>query len=147
VANTRGEIAGAASTGPDGSYRLSQLAEGQYTLVVAAAAYAPLAEQVVVEEGELVTRDVELPASGAVTGTVLVADGTGPFAGAEVTLTNEVGTEIAAATADPDGNFTLSDVPSGRYTLVAGGYRPGVATLAAGNGRTRQADITLTLPE
>jgi hypothetical protein len=30
---------------------------------------------------------------------------------------------------------------------VAGGYRPGVATLSAGNGRTRQADITLTLPE
>jgi len=25
-----------------------------------------------------------------------------------VTLTNEVGTEIAATTADPDGNFTLT---------------------------------------
>jgi Carboxypeptidase regulatory-like domain len=147
VANARGEIAAAATTGPDGSYRLSQLAEGQYTLVVAAAAYAPLAGQVAVEEGELVQHDVELPASGRVIGTVLSADGDQPFAGAQVTLTNEVGTEIAATTADPDGNFTLSDVPSGRYTLVAGGYRPGVATLPAGNGRTRQADITLTLPE
>jgi hypothetical protein len=38
-------------------------------------------------------------------------------------------------------------VPSGRYTLVAAGYRPGVATLPAGNGRARQADITLTLSE
>jgi len=37
VANGRGEIAGAVTTGADGSYRLSQLAEGQYTLVVAAA--------------------------------------------------------------------------------------------------------------
>src|ERR1700759_3993738 len=50
-ANARGEIAGATTTGPDGSYRLSQLAEGQYTLVVAAAAYAPRAEQVAVGDG------------------------------------------------------------------------------------------------
>ena len=147
VANGRGEIAGTATTAADGTYRLSQLTEGQYTLVVAAAAYAPLAAQVAVEEGELATRDVELPASGRVVGTVLTADGDQPFPGAEVTLTNEVGTEVAAATAAPDGSFTLSDVPSGRYTLVASGYRPGVAALPAGNGRTRQADITLTLPE
>src|ERR1700761_5940423 len=147
VANTRGEIAGAVTTGSDGTYRLSQLAEGQYTLVVAAAAYAPLAEQVTVEEGELARHDVELPASGRVVGTVLTADGDQPFPGAEVTLTNEVGTEIAAATVGQDGSFALSDVPPGRYTLVAGGYRPGVASLPAGNGRTRQADITLTLPE
>ena len=147
VANARGEIAGAVTTGSDGTYRLSQLAEGQYTLVVAAAAYAPLAEQVAVEEGELARHDVELPASGRVVGTVLTADGDQPFPGAEVTLTNEVGTEIAATTAGQDGSFALSDVPSGRYTLVAGGYRPGVASLPAGNGRTRQADITLTLPE
>ena len=147
VANGRGEIAGAVTTGADGSYRLSQLAEGQYTLVVAAAAYAPLAVQVTVEEGELVQHDVELPASGAVVGTVLTADGTQPFPAAQVTLTNEVGTEVASAAAGADGRFTLSDVPSGRYTLVASGYRPGVAALAAGNGRTRQADITLTRPE
>jgi uncharacterized protein YfaS (alpha-2-macroglobulin family) len=147
VANGRGEIAGAVTTGADGSYRLSQLAEGQHTLVVAAAAYAPLAAQVTVEEGELVQHDVELPASGAVVGTVLTADGTQPFPAAQVTLTNEVGTEVASAAADADGRFTLSDVPSGRYTLVASGYRPGVASLAAGNGRTRQADITLTRPE
>ena len=146
VANGRGEIAGAVTTGADGTYRISPLAEGQYTLVVAAAAYAPLAEQVAAEDGELVQHDVELPASGRVAGTVLTADGDEPFAGARVSLTNEAGTEIAAATADPDGHFALSDVPPGRYTLIASGYRPGVALLPAGNGRTRQAaDITLSL--
>ena len=146
VANGRGEIAGAVTTGADGTYRLSQLAEGQYTLVVAAAAYAPLAVQVAVEEGELVQHDVELPASGRVTGMVLTAAGDQPFAGAQVTLTNEVGTEVAAATAGADGQFALSDVPSGRYTLIASGYRPGVASLPASDGRAQQADITLSLP-
>ena len=135
VANGRGEIAGAVTTGADGSYRLSQLAEGQYTLVVAAAAVrAARGAGDAVEEGELVQHDVELPASGAVAGTVLTADGTQPFPAAQVTLTNEVGTEVASAAADADGRFTLSDVPSGRYTLVASGYRPGVAALAASNG-------------
>jgi len=147
VANGRGEIAGAASTGADGRFRLSQLAEGQYTLVVAAAAFAPLALPVTVEEGELTTRDVELPASGRVVGTVLTADGGQPFPGAQAALTNEVGAEVAAATADGEGRFTLNDVPSGRYSLVASGYRPGVTTLAAGNGRARQADITLAPPD
>jgi hypothetical protein len=82
-----------------------------------------------------------------VIGTVLTADSGQPFPAAQVTLTNEIGTEVAATTADAEGRFTLSDVPSGRYTLVASGYRPGLATLPAGNGRTRQADITLALPE
>jgi hypothetical protein len=147
VANGRGEIAGAATTGADGGFRLSQLAEGQYTLVVATAAYAPLAVHVTVEEGELTQHDVELPAAGRVIGTVLTADGGQPFPAAQVTLTNEVGAEVATATADAEGRFTLSDVPSGRYTLVASGYRPGVATLPAGPGRARQADVTLALPE
>jgi hypothetical protein len=147
VANGRGEIAGAVTTAADGSFRLSQLAEGQYTLVVAAAAYAPLAVPVTVEEGELAQHDVELPASGRVIGTVLTADGGQPFPAAQLVLANEVGAEVATATADAEGRFTLADVPSGRYTLVASGYRPGVATLPASNERARQADITLALPE
>src|SRR6202012_5520431 len=114
VANARGEIAGAVTTGSDGTYRLSQLAEGQYTLVVAAAAYAPLAEPVPVEEGELAPHDVEVPAAGRVGGTGLAADGDQPFPGAQVRLTNEAGTEIAAATVGQDGSFALSDVPPGR---------------------------------
>ena len=57
------------------------------------------------------------------------------------------GVTVTPGAAEYAIDFTFSDVPSGRYTLVAGGYRPGVAALPAGNGRTRQADITLTLPE
>jgi hypothetical protein len=38
-------------------------------------------------------------------------------------------------------------VTPGRFTLVACGYRPGVAALPAGVGHQRQADITLAQPE
>ena len=147
VADGRGEIAGATTTGADGSFRLAQLAEGQYTLVVAAAPYAPVAVQVAVEDGEVARRDVELPASGRVAGMVLTTDGDRPFAGAQLSLVNEAGAEVATAAADTGGQFVFGDVPSGRYTLVASGYRPGVAALPAASTRARQADITLARPE
>jgi len=147
VADGRGEIAGATTTGADGSFRLAQLAEGQYTLVVASAPYAPVAVQVAVEDGEVTRRDVELPASGRVAGTVLTTDGDRPFAGAQLSLVNEAGAEVATAAADTGGQFVFGDVPSGRYTLVASGYRPGVAALPAASTRARQADITLARPE
>ena len=60
---------------------------------------------------------------------------------------NEAGAEVAAAATDTGGRFVFGDVPSGRHTLVACGYRPGVATLPAGHGHLRQADITLAQPE
>ena len=67
VADGRGQIA-------DGSFRHAHLSGGQYTLVVAAAPYAPVAVQVAVE-GRAGRRDVQLPASGRVAGTVLTAGG------------------------------------------------------------------------
>jgi hypothetical protein len=147
VADGRGEIAGVTTTGADGSFSLTQLAEGHYALVVAATAYTPVAAHVAVREGELLRRDVELPSSGRVAGTVLDAGGDRPFPGARLSLVSESGTEVAATTADDRGDFTFSDVPSGRYTLVASGYRPGVAALSPGEARSQQADITLGLPE
>lgn len=147
VADGRGEIAGVTTTAADGSYSLTHLAEGHYALVVAADAYTPAAVQVTVEQGTLTRRDVELPASGRVAGTVLNAAGDGPFPGARLSLADETGTEIETTTADEDGQFLFNDVPSGRYTLTAVGYQPGVATLVPGDDRRRRADITLTAPE
>jgi len=147
VADGRGEIAGVTTTGADGSFSLSQLAEGHYALVVAATAYTPVAVHVVVKEGEPLRRDVELPASGRVAGTVLDAGSDRPFPGARLSLVSESGTEVAATAAGAGGDFTFSDVPAGRYTLVASGYRPGVVALHPGEGRSQQADITLGAPE
>jgi hypothetical protein len=147
VADGRGEIAGVTTTAADGSYSLTHLAEGHYALVVAADAYTPAAVQVTVEQGTLTRRDVDLPASGRVAGTVLNAAGDGPFPGARLSLADEAGTEIAALVAGEDGQFLFNDVPSGRYTLTAVGYQPGVTTLVPGDDRRSRADITLTAPE
>jgi hypothetical protein len=56
------------------------------------------------------------------------------------------GAEAAAAAADAKGQLMFSDVPPGRYTLVASGYRLGVLALSPGDERSRQADIVLAAP-
>ena len=149
LADGRGEIAAAVTTGTDGSFALTHLPAGPYTLVVAAAACAPVAVRVVVADGELARHDVELPASGRVTGTVLTAAGDHPFPGARLSLVGDAGAEVAVVAADGDGQFTFGDVPAARYTLVASGYRPGVTALPAApasNHRVWEADITLSPP-
>ncbi len=57
------------------------------------------------------------------------------------------GADASADLLATSGQVIFGDVPSGRYTLVAGGYRPGVAALPAGDGHRRQAGITLARPE
>jgi uncharacterized surface anchored protein len=147
VADGRGEIAGVTTTAADGTFSLTHLAEGQYALVVAAAAYTPVAVQVAVAESQIARRDVELPSSGRVAGTVLAADADRPFPGARLSLADMAGMEVAVTVADANGHFIFNDVPSGRYTLVASGYRPGVTALRPDDARSRQADITLGPPE
>jgi hypothetical protein len=147
AADGRGEIAGVTTTAADGTFSLTHLAEGQYALVVAATAYTPVAVQVAVAEGQIARRDVELPASGRVVGTVLAADGDRPFPGARLSLADMAGAEVAEVVSGADGQFIFNDVPSGRYTLVASGYRPGVIALHPDDDRSRQADITLGPPE
>jgi hypothetical protein len=66
---------------------------------------------------------------------------------ARLSLVNQAGAEVAAAATDAGGQYFFSNVLSGHYTIVASGYRPRVAALPAGDGRPRQADITLARPE
>ena len=110
-------------------------------MIVTAAGHEPTAAALLTQPGSGLERDFTLAGSGALSGVVRSAgQGGAQLAGVKVEISDRSGRVVASAVTSGDGEFTVAGAP-------AGSYRPGVATLPAGNGRARQADITLTLPE
>jgi len=72
----------------------------------------------------------QLLASGTVSGTVTAQSGGGPVAGATIAVqagdTTAEGRTVATISTDTAGHFTSSDLPEGRYRLLATG--PGLTT-------------------
>jgi protocatechuate 3,4-dioxygenase beta subunit len=130
----RGEVAGSATTGADGGYRLTDLVPGTYTVTVNAPGHRPTAEQVAVA-AEGATRDIELRSAATVHGTVRHRDGR-PLEDARVTLLDASGNVVAAHATGSDGAFSFADLAGEEYTVVATGYPP-VATPLTLDGTSR----------
>ena len=79
--------------------------------------------------------------TGRITGTVTIAPGGQPLAGANVLV---VGTEVRGSTG-PDGRFTLGNVPVGSRQLRVQriGYAPVIQTVVVTPGQSAVANATL----
>lgn len=103
------------STGPDGSYS-TRLPIGFYNVTVRTFGYlAQTATGVEVSEGVATDRSfaLALAPAHAVSGSVVDSNGA-PLAGAEVSI---VGTPIAPAQTDANGQFVFASVPEGEYAI------------------------------
>ncbi|AYF76292.1 MFS transporter [Nocardia yunnanensis] len=120
VTDLRGEVVGAAISGEDGRYVCHGIGAGTYTLVAAAERLRPTATALVVPVGGLLRHDIELTPTAALVGMVR-ADGQG-LANAQVTVLDGAGTPIATTRTDAEGRYTLTDLDSGAYTVIARGY-------------------------
>ncbi|OEV04370.1 MFS transporter [Streptomyces oceani] len=136
LTDARGEVVSATRSGRDGSYALTDLVAGSYTLAASAPAYRPAAQPVTVHAALETRQDVELAGGAVLRGTVR-ANGGRPVEDARVTLLDAAGNVIDTATTEADGIFRFVDLASGEYTVIAAGYPP-VATVLqiAGGGRT-----------
>ncbi|MBO2453749.1 MFS transporter [Actinomadura barringtoniae] len=143
VADRHGEVAAAATTGPDGVYDLTGLPAGAYTLAVRADGHRPEAVQVEVAGDAPVQQDIALRAAAGVSGTVRDADGR-PLGDVKVTLLDHNGNVVAASSTDPDGTYAISDVPEADYTLVASGYAPVTASVALPGTGLDPVDLELS---
>lgn len=123
-------------SGADGSYSLSDLPAGSYTITVTRTGYVPqayatgrasIATPIVVADGQQVPNiNFALVSGGHITGRILDEDGT-PFAGAEVdalVTRSENGADslfsVATAQTDDRGEFRLFGLAPGQYYVSAG---------------------------
>jgi uncharacterized protein YfaS (alpha-2-macroglobulin family) len=142
VTDVQGEVVGTARTGTEGGFSFISLPEGAYTLVVAAPGHQPAAAAVTIRQGGQSRQDVTLAARGTLRGEVWTADR--PYDGARLSLMSDSGKIVATAVSDADGAFSFDDLPLGAYMLVAAGHSPVATPIQIKDGRSIEADVTLT---
>ena len=134
-----------ATTGPDGRYTVADVFIGQYD-VSARSPITRLGGQSsgrIDVDGQTVTTDITLTASGSIAGTVFRSGGTTPVAGAEVRLSP---TGLASTT-DAQGQYRFDFLPLGTYTIDATDPATGDRGLASGTvsaqDEVRNVNVTL----
>jgi hypothetical protein len=157
VAVTSAEVPLTRTTQADaqGVYRFDRVALGTFTVRVLdpSTGITGSATRALAAAGETVTVNVNLPATGTVTGRIFGGDGTTPAPGAPVTVENydQPGPSgvvfRTSSTADASGNYVAPGVPAG--SVRVSGFDPtnaGLPGFAAGTltpGATATIDVTL----
>ncbi|MEV0091080.1 MFS transporter [Streptomyces sp. NPDC050738] len=138
LTDVRGEVVSSTRSGREGSYVITELVAGEYTLAASAPAFRPAALPVSVQAARETRQDIELAGGAVLRGTVRAGGGR-PVEDARVTLLDAAGNVVDTLTTGPDGTFRFVDLSSGEYTVIAAGYPP-VATVlqVAGGGRTER---------
>jgi EmrB/QacA subfamily drug resistance transporter len=138
LTDARGDVIATTRTTRDGTYLLTDLISGEYTLATTAPAYRPAALPVSVQPSRETRQDIELAGGAILRGTVR-APGGRTVEDARVSLLDAAGNVLDSVTTAADGIFRFVDLAAGEYTVIASGYPP-VATVLqlAGGGRTER---------
>jgi EmrB/QacA subfamily drug resistance transporter len=142
LADSRGEIVAAQSTGAAGRYLLAELVPGRYTLAVSGPSCQPAALPVLVADGGETTQDVELRHGARLEGTARGTHGQ-VVPDALVTLMDSGGNVAAVTTTGADGRYVLENLPEGEYTVIASGYPPAASTLQITSGEPHAHQVEL----
>ncbi|MGC9670490.1 carboxypeptidase regulatory-like domain-containing protein [Planosporangium sp. 12N6] len=145
LTDARGEVVGAAVTGPDGAYVLADLYPGEYVLTATAERTLPVARAVTVDGAGSHRFDVVLRSNATVSGVVRAARSGQPVPDASVTLVDAYGNVAGTVVTGDDGRYEFAGLLPGAYTLTASGYAP-VATRLEVSGERTDRDVTLGDP-
>ena len=142
LTDVRGEVVATTRTGREGSYVISELVAGEYTLAASAPAFRPAALPVSVQAARETRQDIEL-AGGAVLRGIVRAPGGRAVEDARVTLLDAAGNVVGTLTTGSDGAFRFVDLPTGEYTVIAAGYPPVATVLQLPGGGRTERDLQL----
>lgn len=146
VLEAAGNVVATTMTDAEGRYRVDELPENTYTLVIASEHSRPTAFTVTVTAGVQTQQDIQLDVHARLFGTVRSAATGKPIEEALVTLIDADGTVLNAVTTGAKGDYLFEELPEGTYTLTATGYPP-VTTLAQlSTGASSSTDLSLYLP-
>ncbi|GIF18684.1 hypothetical protein Ate02nite_14140 [Paractinoplanes tereljensis] len=143
VADFEGGHVAHATTDADGEFRLSLPRGGTFMLICAAEDHQPAAVLINAGSGEI-RRVLSLAVASHVDGRITDRRDR-PVAGATVTLTDLSGAVVATATTDAEGRYRMSGLDQTDYMLTATAEHARPATRIISPGRSRQADLVLTI--
>ncbi|WP_223273460.1 MSCRAMM family protein [Nocardia cerradoensis] len=139
--DARGEVLSSAATTDEGTFGLTELPEGDFTIAVSANGFHPAALPVRAGGSDTPRLDVTLRPCARLHGVVRGRDGR-PLPDALVTLTDWDGTVVDTMVTGSDGAYTFADLHDGTYTVVASGYAP-VHTPVVVGGETEELNVEL----
>ncbi|AIJ26916.1 MFS transporter [Amycolatopsis methanolica] len=142
LTDSRGEVTGAAISDAQGGYVFRGVGSGTYTLVASADRMRPVASLITVPESGVLQQDVEIAPAVLLAGTART-DGGRPVPDARITVLDADGNVAAVARTDVNGEYVVSDLPEGDYTVVASGYPPATSQVNLPGGGDIQHDVRL----
>lgn len=130
-------------TGEDGVYSLPEVTEGRYTLVASGRWFRPVAVTLTAQGSGVLRHDIELASTILLSG-VARTDGERIVPDARITVLDSSGGVAAVARTDAEGNYTISDLPAGTYTVIASGYPPATSRVELLGGDQAEHDVRLS---
>ncbi|WP_410660285.1 MFS transporter [Amycolatopsis sp. lyj-112] len=131
------------NTGEDGVYSFTGIVGGRYTIVASGRWFRPVAATLTASGAGVLRHDVELVSTILLSGVALTDDNR-VVPDARITVLDSSGGVAAVARTDAEGNYTISDLPAGTYTVIASGYPPATSRVELLGGDQAEHDVRLS---
>ncbi|HET6291227.1 MAG TPA: MFS transporter [Amycolatopsis sp.] len=130
-------------TNENGVYSFAGIVGGRYTLVASGRWFRPIAATLTATGAGVLRHDFELVSTILLSG-VARTDGDQVVPDARITVLDSSGGVAAVARTDAEGNYTVSDLPAGTYTVIASGYPPATSRVELLGGDQAAHDVRLS---
>lgn len=130
-------------TNENGVYSFAGIVGGRYTIVASGRWFRPVAATLTATGAGVLRHDVELVSTILLSG-VARTDGDRIVPDARITVLDSSGGVAAVARTDAEGNYTVSDLPAGTYTVIASGYPPATSRVELLGGDQAEHDVRLS---